>query len=289
MSQTIQGSKSSLYDKDPVAGVANSIDYMSHLSVQNLWNGRGAADVLMHGLSFVTGATVAIESGSVRRKIKITAHGAKAGEFIKMTNGTAIGEEVAIIRVIDANFFVIAKEINAAVGDLLYLMRPVTPRFNADGSISASISTGGLATDANQLLEIAALGQNITTPSPAMPAGGVGILGWLSAIWTKLNSSISVAQTASIPTYAESLLIDNLTVVTLAAPVGVKGCKIITPTSNSGSIPLHVTLDGVTSPSSTVGMEIQAGRSEDFIGVGSLKVIAKSAITAQKISVHWYV
>jgi hypothetical protein len=33
-------------------------------------------------------------------------------------------------------------------------------------------------------------GTDITSPTPAMPAGGVGIRGWLSAIWTKLNGTI---------------------------------------------------------------------------------------------------
>lgn len=37
-------------------------------------------------------------------------------------------------------------------------------------------------------------GTDITTPT-AMPAGGVGIRGWLSAIWTKLNASLAVTGT----------------------------------------------------------------------------------------------
>lgn len=35
-------------------------------------------------------------------------------------------------------------------------------------------------------------GTDITSPSPAMPAGGAGIRGWLSAIWTKLNGTVAV-------------------------------------------------------------------------------------------------
>lgn len=43
-------------------------------------------------------------------------------------------------------------------------------------------------------------GTDITTPT-AMPAGGVGIRGWLSAIWTKLNGTIGVSGTitANVP------------------------------------------------------------------------------------------
>ena len=38
-------------------------------------------------------------------------------------------------------------------------------------------------------------GIDITFPSPLMPSGGSGIRGWLSAIWTKLNSSLAVTGT----------------------------------------------------------------------------------------------
>lgn len=42
------------------------------------------------------------------------------------------------------------------------------------------------------------LGADITTPSPAMPAGGSGVLGWLSSIWTKLNATLAVSGTVSV-------------------------------------------------------------------------------------------
>ena len=50
----------------------------------------------------------------------------------------------------------------------------------------------GAATEATLAL---VSGTDITTPSPAMPAGGIGIRGWLSAIWTKLNASLAVTGT----------------------------------------------------------------------------------------------
>ena len=50
----------------------------------------------------------------------------------------------------------------------------------------------GAATEATLAL---VSGTDITTPVPAMPAGGVGIRGWLSAIWTKLNGSLAVTGT----------------------------------------------------------------------------------------------
>ena len=41
-------------------------------------------------------------------------------------------------------------------------------------------------------------GTNITTPF-AMPAGGTGLLGWLSAIWTRLNASLVARSTCFFP------------------------------------------------------------------------------------------
>ena len=55
--------------------------------------------------------------------------------------------------------------------------------FNVAGDliVSAALPTGA-AQD----------GTDITSPT-AMPAGGVGIRGWLSAIWTKLNGTITIS------------------------------------------------------------------------------------------------
>jgi len=41
-------------------------------------------------------------------------------------------------------------------------------------------------------------GTNITTPF-AMPAGGTGLLGWLSAIWTRLNATLVARSTCFFP------------------------------------------------------------------------------------------
>lgn len=65
----------------------------------------------------------------------------------------------------------------------------------------AESAAAGNATAGNQVTQITAeqaialgVGTDITSPS-AMPAGGAGIRGWLSAIWTKINGSIGVTGT----------------------------------------------------------------------------------------------
>lgn len=138
MAESIKGSSSSLYIKEEVPSVTNSADTMNHLSVQNLWGARGAADTLVHGVHRHTALPVLIEAGSVKRKIKITGHGAIAGDFLKMNNGLADGEEVSIIKVIDADYFVISKEINASVGDEAFVLKPVTQRLAKDGGIAVT-------------------------------------------------------------------------------------------------------------------------------------------------------
>lgn len=138
MSESIKGSKSSLYIKEEVPGVTNSGDTIEHMSVQNLWGSRGAADVISHGVYKDTTLPVLIEAGSVKRKIRITGHNAIIGDFVRMNNGNADGEEVTIIKVIDADWFVISKEINASVGDECFIMKPVTPTYAKDGTISVS-------------------------------------------------------------------------------------------------------------------------------------------------------
>jgi hypothetical protein len=64
---------------------------------------------------------------------------------------------------------------------------------NADPYIPVIAGTVGLPTGAAQD------GTDITTPT-AMPSGGVGIRGWLSAIWTKLNGSLTAVLGAGTAT-----------------------------------------------------------------------------------------
>lgn len=138
MAETINGSKSSNYIKEEIPGVENSSDSLTHLSVQNLWNGRGAADVLIHAVYTTQALPFNIEAGSVKRLIKITGHGAAINDFIRMNDGNSSGEEVSIVKIIDADFIVIAKEINVAVGDEVFILKNVTPTYNKDGSLNVT-------------------------------------------------------------------------------------------------------------------------------------------------------
>jgi hypothetical protein len=129
---------------------------------------------------------------------------------------------------------------------------------------------------------------NITTMSAKLPTAlGITTAAGSLSIAPASDASFSVVQTARAPTYAQSLVVDGTTAVTLTAPGSAKGCKVVA--LNTNAVNLRITLDGSTTPTATVGISMEPGRSEDFIGVSNLKVIGESTTSSQGIMVHWYV
>jgi len=195
MTTAIAGTKTSKYIKEPIAGIDNSTDTLTYQSVQNLWDSRGASDVLIHALYASTAIPYTIEVGSVKRLIKITGHGAIVGDFVRMNNGNSDSEEVAIIKIIDADFVVIAKEIDASIGDELFIMKNVTPTYNKDGSLN--VSNGPIQFVRNAL--VAQVIEDTVTPANNIPLP--------SALFTKINGvslavnkdTVTPANTVSIP------------------------------------------------------------------------------------------
>ena len=171
-----------------------------------------------------------------------------------------------------------------------------------------TLPAGG-ATSANQSLQITQetaintnLGTDITTPT-AMPAGGTGVRGWLSAIWTKLNASLAVTgtfwqatqpvsgtvtqvETPKATTYVQSLTLDGTTAQTFSPPANAKWVKIHANPDNT--INLKVAFGGTTA-TSTIGESFEPGRSEDYNGVSAISIICKSAITAHGVFIVWSV
>jgi len=142
MSETIKGSKSFLYNQQQMGTIPNSADNMQHLSIQEIPGKRGAADVMIHGITVVsTGHT--IEAGSAQRVIISNTHGAKQGWFIRPVDGNSSGEEVAIIKIVDADTFVIAALIDIAIGDEFEIIKSVSPNYSADGDLNVVVSGSG--------------------------------------------------------------------------------------------------------------------------------------------------
>lgn len=137
---SIKGSKSKFAVREPIPGIENTQDLPIHVTAQAVPGERVALDVVSHGVYEVSNTGV-IGAASVKRLIQSVAHGAKAGDIIKMTSGNSLDAEIPIIEIVDADFFVIPYEADIAIADTFNLLRHVTPKYAADGSTSVTITT----------------------------------------------------------------------------------------------------------------------------------------------------
>lgn len=142
MAETIVGAKSKLYIKEQIPGITESGDTLQHVTAQEIAGNRVGLDTVIHGVYKTHVPPKLIEAGSVKRLIKITAHGARKGDILKINNGSAVGEEVSILKVEDADTIIIATEINASIGDEVFIMRHVTPLYDENGNLNVNATPG---------------------------------------------------------------------------------------------------------------------------------------------------
>jgi hypothetical protein len=145
MANTIQGAKSKLYlNKDEIPGISDiqANDNFQHVTAPEIAGQRVGLDVVIHGRTTVS-SDVVIAAGSVRRKIVISGHALPVGGkgyFLIPTSGNAVGEEVSILSVVDANTLIIAAEINMTIGDTVDLCRYITPSYTEAGDLNVVIN-----------------------------------------------------------------------------------------------------------------------------------------------------
>lgn len=142
MSDTIQGARTRNYIKENVPGIQNSNDTLEYATVQEAPGKRGALDAVIHG-SFTVSTGHIIEAGSVKRLIKSTAHGAQKGWIMRPSSGLSKGEEIAIVKIVDANFFVISEEFDLAITDTFSICRLITPNYTEDGDLNVVVTASG--------------------------------------------------------------------------------------------------------------------------------------------------
>lgn len=142
MAETLIGAKSKLYIKEEIPGITESGDSLQHVTAQEISGNRVGLDTVIHGVYKTHVPPKLIEVGSVKRLIKITAHGARKGDILKINNGASVGEEIAIVKVEDADTIIIATEVNAAIGDEVFIMRHVTPLYDEDGNLNVNATPG---------------------------------------------------------------------------------------------------------------------------------------------------
>ena len=162
------------------------------------------------------------------------------------------------------------------------------------GTVTANLGTvAGLALDST----VAKDGTDITTPSPAMPAGGVGIRGWLSAIWTKLNASLAVTGTFWQATQPVSLatntpdvtdraarllgVVASVTTITNALPTGTNTIGAV----NIAAAQTLATVTAVTAITNAlpVGANVIGKTSIDQTTPGTTNLVALTAETTKVI------
>lgn len=142
MSDVLQGARTKDYVKEDINGIENSGDKLRYVTLQDVQGKRAAMDVLIHGVTVVSSGH-AVEGGSARRLIKSTASGAKVGWFMRPTSGNSAGEEIPIIRIVDADTFVIAALFDMAISDTFELVKPVTPNYTASGDLNVVVNGSG--------------------------------------------------------------------------------------------------------------------------------------------------
>lgn len=129
-------------------------------------------------------------------------------------------------------------------------------------SFAATVSALPLPTGAAQD------GTDITTPT-AMPTGGVGIRGWLSAIWTKLNGSITETNSGNIKTAVEKIPAQGQADASASLPVVLPAAQVTT----------------LTPPAAITGFATSAKQLPDghSVAVASLPAIPHDPLTASDV------
>jgi hypothetical protein len=142
MAEVIQGAKSREFNKSDIPGIQNTGDTLDYATTLDVPGKRGALDVVIHGSTTVSTGKI-IEAGSVRRLIKSTAHGAKKGWIMRPSSGLSIGEEISIVSIVDADFFVISAEFSLAVADTFDICRMITPNYTDTGDLNVVVTASG--------------------------------------------------------------------------------------------------------------------------------------------------
>jgi len=134
---SIKGFKSQQALQQKLAGYSEdqSIDKLRYTTIQEMSGKRHALDVLMHGAYQITTSPKTIEAGSNIRTIKITGHGAKVNDIVRLSDGT----QFAALSIPDANTIITSVELDVSpVGDTCTIWRHINPSYNSDGSLNTS-------------------------------------------------------------------------------------------------------------------------------------------------------
>lgn len=109
-----------------------------YVTGQPVGSNRRALDTISLG-AYVVAEDLVVESGSSDFLVKITGHQAKVGDICRIVSSSnPISElELHIDKIIDADQFELASVLSAplSAGDLVTILRPITPRMTDDGTM----------------------------------------------------------------------------------------------------------------------------------------------------------
>lgn len=183
----------------PFIGKLNDfIEKVLHPTVQRVGHSRAALDVIGRGYYLLnSGAVYTAEAGSNSNSVKVTAHGFKPGDLVRLAStSNSINEfEIIIDSITDADNFILAGYLSAnlTAGDTFYVLRPIAEQFSATGASMTTLSAspvqynrkiGGTTTATNVLEDI-----DTPTNSRALP---VVIHGLDAAVVTVTANEINV-------------------------------------------------------------------------------------------------
>lgn len=142
MGTGIKGFKSQKILKSKLKGYTEdqSIDYERYATIQELTGDKHGADVVIHGGFEIDGVLRTVLSGSNIRVLKLTAHGAQKGDFVRFNLS---GIEASILSVPDVDTVILGSELSFDPTGLdVLICRHITPSYNLDGSLNVLASQG---------------------------------------------------------------------------------------------------------------------------------------------------
>lgn len=133
-------------------------------------------------------SVTAVPTDFPKRIVKSTAHGAVKGDWIRFESGSANEYiEAMVIHVPDADTIILGTELASAIliTDTFYILKPVSPRYNLDGSINVSTGPIEFIKDGSNQLVI----EDTVTPANnvPLPVKLTGVTGDITVTAQNLN------------------------------------------------------------------------------------------------------
>lgn len=223
------------------------------------------ADVHIHGsfrTSAIASSIASVDTVYPKQVIHSTSHGAVKGDFIRFESGSANAYiEAMVINTPDANTIILGTTLGSDVliTDTFFILRSITPLYDADGSLNVSTGPARFIKDATTVT----VTEDTTTPANDIPL----------PVKVMAGSSGSYAEITNLTTTAQ----------TFTAPAGALGFVLETDSSNTQNV--RYMIGGTATVSA--GMKMEPGRDTGYIPCAANISVIAAAGTNQVVTVQW--